>query len=393
MEKFCFDVPVDRSGIGNMKGMMADTLPNKEQILILAGAEMDFPTAPVICQAISEFAQKGIYGFTLPDETYRESIVNWMKKVRNISVQAEDIVPTLGTIMALNTAIRAFTDTGDGVIIQHPSYYRHDSAVQNNGRNIVVNHLKERDGVYQIDFQSLEKQFADEKNKMMILCNPQNPTGKVFSKEELKQIADLAEKYDMIIFSDEIFAEITYGDHTAVPYASIDETHSLLCTSLGKVYNFTGVNHANVIIKNEELRERYLKQRKIDHFGSIDPFFYTALTAGYSEEGYQWIQQMKAQVWKNYLQIKNTLGKYMPEIVTSPLEGGFTLWIDFRKLKLNAAELKKFLEQDAMILGDSGEEYGSAGSGFFRFNIAITEKMVETFLTRLHLVYQKRFVK
>ncbi len=390
MATFDFETPVNRTGTGNMKGAMQTASGENRNILVLSGAEMDFMTAPVIRKAVADFAMRGIYGFTLPDESYLDKICHWMQTVRNLEVKKEEIVPTLGTIMGLNTAIRAFTKPGDGVIIQHPSYYRHDVAVKNNGREVVSNLLQENDGIYQIDFSALEEQMSKEKNKLLILCNPHNPTGKIFTRDDLIRISELSRKYEVIVFSDEIFAEITFDSKKALSYADIDETYSIISTSLGKVFNFTGVNQANLIIKNPTLRDRYLKQRKTDHFGSLDPFFYTALHAGYSRQGYEWITQMCAHVWQNYQTIKNEIEKNLPYIGISPLEGGFVLWADFRRLGLSDSELQERMEKDAGILGDPGWEYGPGGSGFYRFNIAVPHSVVPVFLERIKILCESQ---
>lgn len=380
---FDFDIPVDRSGIGNMKESFAAESPLGDRAVVLSGAEMDFATAPVIRNALSDFAKRGIYGFTIPDLRYQQTIQAWMKEVRNLKVEIDEIVPTLGTIFAMNTAIRAFTSEDDGVIVQHPSYYRYDAGIQSNMRRVVSNPMLEKNGSYSIDFDSLEQCMADKRNKLLILCNPHNPTGKVFTKEALKQIRDLARKYGVIVFSDEIFAEITFSNHSAVSYASIDPDNSIISTSLGKVFNFTGVNHANLIIKNAALREIYIKQRAKDHFGSIDPFFYQAVIAGYSAEGFAWVEALKKYIWENYCELKEGLTAVQPKVRLCPLEGGFVAWLDLRPLGYSDAELKEFLEMKAGIIGDMGEEYGAGGEGFLRINIATPRNSIITFVKKL----------
>ncbi len=376
---FDFETSADRSGIGNMKGAFSQ----QPGTIVLAGAEMDCRTAPVIRSALAQFAERGLYGFTLPDGQYREKIVSWMEHIRGYACEPEEIVPALGTIFGLCTAIRAFTEPGDGVIIQHPSYYRYDVAVNKNGRRVISNPLIEESNAYQLDLDGLEEQMRDSRNKLMVLCNPHNPTGRVFPESDLKKLAALTEKYGTIIFSDEIFAEVTYGGHTVVPYVKVDPQHGITSTSLGKVFNLTGVNHANLLIRDADLRERYLQQRHTDHFGSIDPFFYTALTAGYSQEGWNWIQQMRDHVWENYQIIRQTLEHRMPEIAVSPLEGTYAVWMDFRKLGLSDQALQDFLTRKAHVLCDPGDEYGPGGAGFCRFNIATPRKNILEFMDNL----------
>lgn len=387
---FDFETPVDRAGIGNMK----DTLGPKEgdagSFVVLSGAEIDYPTAPVLRQALAEFAGRGVYGYTLPDERYKNAVIAWMKKVRGFSVGPEEIVPTMGTIFALNTAVRAFTNPGDGVIVQHPSYYRYDVGIKRNDRNVVSNPLIEKNGRYTTDFADLEEKMADPANKLFVLCNPHNPTGKVFDEGELKQIAALARQHGVIVFADEIFAEITFGGHVAHPYKDIGGDHAVVSTSLGKVFSCTGVSQANVFIQNKTLREVYLAQRGQDHFGSIDPFFYTSVLAGYTDEGYAWVQAMKEHTWGNYRLIQDFLAENLPYITVSPLQGCYVIWVDFRRLGLTDGQLQAFLEEEAHIIGDPGEEYLAGGSGFYRFCIATPRARIQAFLSQLQRACEQR---
>lgn len=388
---FNFENLVNRSEIGNMKNTLSNHA--SKNCLILGGAEMDYPTAPVIRKALSEFAQRGLYGFTLPDEVYYNAICTWMKKVREIILSPDEIVVTHGTIFGLATAMRAFTNEGDGVIVQHPAYYRYDAIIKKNKRQVISNPLKEENGQYTMDFSDLENKMMNPNNKLLILCNPHNPTSTVFDKNTLKKISALSQKYDVIVFSDEIFAEITFNDHNVVSYAKIDPQNSIISTSLGKVFNLTGVNHANLIIKNHILREKYLEQRNIDHFGSIDPFFYAAVIAGYSKEGYGWIKEMKTHTLYNYKLLKERFNSQMPILSISPLEGTYVAWIDCRKLGMDDESLIDFFENHVHTIVDPGIDYGYGGSGYIRINIATSHKQIELFLDNLELAYKNRKFK
>lgn len=385
----CFNIPVDRSGIGNMKGAMTDIAPHGS--VMLSGAEMDYATAPVIRSALVGFAQRGLYGFTLPDGPYLGSVCTWMKRVRGMdAICADMIVPTMGTTFALSTAVRAFTAPGDGVIIQHPSYYRFDQAILRNGRRVVSNLLIESGGVYSLDLADLEAKMADPQNRLLVLCNPHNPTGRVFGEEDLEAVARMAKRYDVVVFSDEIFAETVNSAHPVIPYVSIDPEYGITSTSLGKAFNFTGVNQANLIIPNAALREHYVTQRDRDHFGSIDPFFYTALRAAYTEEGHQWLSEMNRHTCRNYELIRLILAKKMPLLSASPLEATYVAWIDCRKLRMDDRALQAFWEE-AGILIDPGDEYGPGGSGFVRLNIAVPTPWIKEMLRRLQNAYDTSY--
>jgi len=387
-----FDTLVDRSNCGNMKGIETPRSLTEQGFITFQGAEMDFRTAPVIMEAIRKMADRGLYGFTWQDEPYNSSVRWWMKNVRNWEVPSEAILPTLGTIFALGTAVRAFTEPGDGVIVQEPVYYRYDMIVGRNGRVVVNNPLIERDGYYTMDFEDLDRKMADPRNKLFVLCNPHNPIGRVWDRGDLSRIAELANRHGVKVFSDEIFAEVTFDGHEAVPYSSIPgaECHGVVCTSLGKAFNFTGVNHANVIILNESLRDRYNTRRKADHFGSIDPFFYASLRAAYSQDGLDWLSSMKDYVYQNYTLIRDYFKDRLPILRVSPLEGTFTIWIDFRGLGMDDESLKRFLEEEALLYVDAGNQYGEAGKGFCRMNIASPRAYITKSLDKFWAACQER---
>ncbi len=383
-----FDTIVNRKNTGNMKGNEFAHLGDGEAVNLF-GAEMDYPTAPFIRKALSDFALNGIYGFTVPTDEYLSSVCGWMKNARGADVEPDWILGTLGTVYAMCTAVRAFTGLGDGVIIQSPSYFRHDSAVRRNGRRIVYDPLIEREGVYELDIEGLEQKMAHPSNKLMILVNPHNPTGKVFSEKDLMHIAELAAKHGVIVFSDEIFAETAQPGFEFRPYSSFDP-RSITCFGLGKAFNFTGVSQANVMIPDKELREAYEKQRDTDHYGSIDPFFYNAVLAAYSEQGRAWLKEMNANTAANHHMISERFRTSMPKLGISPLEGTFVAWTDMRRLGLEPAELKNFLEKEAHIYADPGDEYGAEGRGFYRWNIGSPRRMIDKALDKLEEAYCRR---
>lgn len=380
---FDFNTLANRSNIGNLKYSLLPESLRTRGLIGFAGAEMDFQTAPVIVQALTRFARRGLFGYTLPDEPYLQAIVWWMNHARNLKITPDEIVPTLGTMFSLGTAVRAFTEPGDGVIIQHPGYYRYEARLQSNGRRVISAPLIETNGVYSIDFSQLEQLAAKPENRMFVLCNPHNPTGKVFNPGELEELSRLARQHDLTVFSDEIFGEITYAHHTAVPFVDICPEKTVLCTSLGKVFNLTGVNHANVIIRDRQMRERFTAQRFADHFGSIDPFFYTALRAGYSPEGFAWVTEMRDYVWENYRTVQKFFSERLPTLRVSPLEGSFIIWINMNPLGLTEEELKEFLKKEALLIADEGWEYGPGGSGFIRMNIATPRERLSGALDNL----------
>ena len=360
---FQFDVDARRKGIGNMKGNMLAEIP--EDSVMLWGAEMDYPTAPCVRCALTAFAENGLYGFTLSSDEYTGAIRRWMQKMRKAEIEEDWVIPTMGTVYSLCTAVRAFTKKGDGIIIQSPSYYRFDRAIERNERTVVYNPLICEDGCYSLDFDDLEMKMSQPRNRLMILVNPHNPTGKVFSEADLLRIRDIAKRNNVIVFSDEIFAETAQPGFETRPYAVMDE-QGITSFSLGKSFNFTGVSQANLLIPNKDLREAYIAQRNREHYGSIDPFFYNAVLAAYSEDGAAWIHAMNAHTKENYELIRDTFAEEMPLLSISPLEGTFVAWIDCRKLGMNDDSLQYFFKNAAKIYADPGYEYGEGGSGRVR---------------------------
>lgn len=382
---FDFETLVDRSSQGSLRDSM--TLPQVKAagFTPFSAAEMDFPTAPCVIEACLERVRKGIFGFALCDRPYQDAVLRWMAMMRNWQAEREWIVPAYGTIFSLSIAIRAFTKPGSGVLIQRPVYDRYDQAILRNGRVPVNSPLRlQPDGSYQMDFADLEQKMANMDISLMVLCNPQNPVGRVWRREELKKLAELAEQYQVTVFSDEIFAEFCFLPQPVTPYASLPEAKSsaITCTGLGKAFNFTGVNHANNLIPDEKKRTAFTLQRNRDHYGSIDPLAYTSVLAAYQSDG-SWNRAVNELLLKNGDLIRKFFREQMPAVRTAPQEGTFTLWIDWRGLGLSDDEIFRFLEEEALFQTNRGREYGDEGLGFSRMNIATPTAEIEKALERL----------
>lgn len=390
--EYDFETRVNRRNIGNLKETLCPANIRAMDVLGYSGAEMEFRTAPSVIKAMTECVKNGLMGFTLCDERYREAVCWWMRTQRNYQIEPEWIVPTNGTIFSVATAIRLFTKEGEGIIISPPIYYRYEQAATRLNRRTCFNWLIEKDGDYTIDFEDLEQKMSDPNNKLYILCNPHNPTGKVWGKDDLERLSALANKYNVIVYSDEIFAEITFNDHICIPYSEIKGAgkHAIVATSLGKTFNFTGVNHANMIIADEKLRESFIKQRDADHFGSIDPVLYAALLGAYSEEGANWKDAMVAHVASCSDMIFTFFKTHLPQVKVSALQGGFVIWIDWRALNLDAEALKQFLVDEAFLELDQGADYGENGCGFTRMSIAVPKDDLKNSLNLLLKAAEKR---
>ena len=386
---FDFDTMVDRSGLGNMKTLITDEKLLQKNIPSFSAAEMDFKTAPSIIASLHRVVDRGIYGFTIADQTYRHAVGWWMREMRNWDIQNDWIVPVLGTIFSVATAIRLTTKEGEGVIVQPPVYYRYEQAVRRLNRSIVYNELKRENGRYQMDFDDLEAKMRRPENRLLVLCNPQNPIGCVWRTEDLQRISALAEQYDVTVLSDEIFGEMTFGSLTATPYSSIASRNSITVTSLGKAFNFTGVNHANAIIPDPGLREAYRAQRDRDHYGSVGPFEYASVLGAYCEEGKAWFLAMREYLAENVRLLEQFLAENIPEARLFPVEGTSVCWIDWSFLGLEGEALERFFIDRALFQAECGQIYGKNCGSMTRINLTTPRKQLEDALCRLSAVIEE----
>jgi len=276
------------------------------------------------------------------------------------------------------------TQPGENIMILTPGYHRYEQAATRLGRGTVKIPLADKDGRYFMDWDALENAMARPENKILVLTNPNNPTGTIFPREDLERIAALSRKYGVLVYSDEIFADITFHGKQALLYADVAGENDLAisCTALGKTFSMTGVNHANVLIKNAQLRQQFQLQRNADHYGSIDPFLHAALVSVYSPEGKQWLQALKEYVWSNYEFFKAFFRSRFPEIVISEPEGSFVVWADFTATGMTAEQLDQLLCKEGLFVGDPGEEfYGREAC--FRYSLAVPHRELERSLARL----------
>ena len=266
--KYEFDRLVDRTGSGSLKDAYMPQAVRDAGLVSYWGAEFDFPTCPAFSEGVRACAERGLYAFTLQTGAYNERVVWWQKQMRGWDIEPGWIVPTHGTIFALATAIRLFVGEGQNLVTIHPGYRRYEQAASRQGRGCAVSQMRCENGRYALDFADLEEKLSCPENALLVVCNPNNPTGAVLSEAELRRIDAFSRQYQVPVFCDEIFAEVTLNGATISPYGKIAGADSLAitCTSLGKCMSLTGVNHANVLIPNPELRERYTRQKYADHY-------------------------------------------------------------------------------------------------------------------------------
>lgn len=363
----------------------------REDTTVMAGAQLHVKTAPCIIEGLTGLVQSGLYGWTSSaDPQYISAIVRWMRDVRNWEIQSDWIVPSYGTLQAMCACIRAFTEPGDGIIVQQPVYVLYERCISNCGRRLVDNTLIRTGDHYEMDFDDLDAKMADPKNKLMILCNPHNPLMDVWARADLEKVALLARKHGVLVIADEIFAEHAFADGSIAPYASIDAARDncVVCTSLGKAFNFTGTSHANIIIPDEEIRRRYTLQRDSDHYGSLSPFMRVALLSAYTPEGKDWIDALMAFTRENEAVVRDFFGRYFPQVHICRHRAGTLLWADFRALGTEEEVLALF--QAAGVEPDMGSKYGEPGRGYMRMQIGMPRSELTGALERIRIAAQQR---
>ena len=335
-------------------------------------ADMDFRTAPAIIDALQKRVAHGIFGYTKVPEAYYDAVVRWFDDRHRWQVDSRWIIYTNGVVPALSAIIKALAMPGDKVIVQAPAYNCFYSSIRNDGCELFANNLIYQDGRYVIDFADLERKASDPKAKILLLCNPHNPVGRVWTPEELQHIGDICLRNEVFVVADEIHCELTYEGYDYTPFASLSERflqNSVTCVSPSKAFNLAGLQIANIIAADEEVRRRIDRAININEVCDVNPFGVIATIAAYNE-GEEWLSQLIDYLWQNYLYMKDFCGKYLPDFPITLLEGTYLVWMDCRKLGKSSEELEHLLIEKAKLWLNAGTMYGAEGEGFMRWNIA-----------------------
>lgn len=384
--------PVNREGIGSLQRSMTPQAVIDAGFQSFGGAEMDFKTAPSIREEVHRLADNGLFGFTLPADGYLESVVWWMANARSWPIDPSWVVPAQGTIFSVAAVIRMATDPGDAIITQTPVYYRYEQAATRLGRRTVHNRLRLAGDRYEMDFDDLARLMSDPRNKVLVLCNPHNPVGRVWGEADLARVAELALETGTLVVSDEIFAEMAFDGRRTVPFVSLPggAACGITLTSLGKTFGLTGLNSANAIIVDPVLRERFTVQRTADHFGSIDPLAYACLKGAYSPRGLAWMRGARDYIEANRAMVRRAFEGELAPMRMLPVEGTFVGWIDWSGFGLEGEELARFLSEEALVVVEPGEEYGEGCASYTRINLASTHEQTRAALDRLEKAVRAR---
>ncbi len=354
-------------------------------VVPLSIADMEFVAPPEITGALHRAADFGVFGYTMADEGYEEAVCGWMERRHNWSIRPEWIVNTFGVTHAILQAIHTFTEEGDGIIIQPPIYPPFRSCVEKAGRRVAENPLLVTGAGYEMDYDGLEALASRSDVKMLLLCSPHNPAGRVWRREELLRVSEICRKNGVLVFSDEIHFDFIHPPHIHTVYASLDEETAQNCivgTSASKSFNLAGLATANVIIPNGKLRKAF--QDKTGGFtGEYNSYFGLCATRAAYEEGEGWLDELLPVIRRNAQVTRDFLAAFFPSVKVSPLEGTYLIWADFRSLGLSLREQKRFMVEEARLWLGEGTIYGKEGAGFERINLALPTIYLESALHRL----------
>lgn len=382
--EYDFSRPTERRGTDSYKW---DSAPEAD-IIPLWVADMDFETFPGITEALQRRVAHGIFGYTRVPEAYYEAVCRWFGKHHGWHINREHIIYTSGVVPAVSAVIKALTLPGDQVIVQGPVYNCFFSSIRNNGCETVSNSLiyNKEELRYEIDFDDLERKLAHERARLMLLCNPHNPGGRVWTRDELTRVAELCHKYGVRVVSDEIHCELTLYDNEYVPFGSLPDelSHgSITCCSPSKAFNTAGLQIANIVCRDAEVRNRIDRAININEVCDVNPFGVIALQAAYSDEGYEWLTQLRAYISSNYDLLRERFARELPKCKVMRMEGTYLAWIDCSELHISSDEIEEMLMHENKVWVNAGSMYGTEGVAFIRINMACTSELLNEGITRI----------
>ncbi|GLX71274.1 MalY/PatB family protein [Paenibacillus glycanilyticus] len=377
--KFDFDERISRRNTNSQKW---DTAHGKDDVVPMWVADMDFKAADPVIRAMEHKLAHGVFGYAYIPDAYYEAEMNWWEKRHHCPIEKDWIVFTPGVIPALAVVIQAFTSPGDKVLIQAPVYNAFYGVISANEREIVENELVSQDGIYGIDFEDFEKKAEDDRVKLFILCNPHNPVGRVWSKEELERLAEICRKHNVLVIADEIHRDLVFGGSTFIPFAAVDAMNSITCTSPSKTFNIAGLKTANIVTANSELKDKIKHALHVNGLHDPNNFGVEALIAAYNE-GEEWLDQLLVYLESNRDYFLAFVEEKLPRLKVSAPEATYLMWVDCRSLGINSEELGRRLYEEAGLRINEGNMYGNAGDGFIRVNIGCTREVLTEGLERL----------
>ena len=376
--KYNFDELIDRRGTNSLKW----DIPEGE--LPMWVADMDFKTAPEITEAILRRADHGVFGYcTIPDEWY-DAYISWWRDWHGIEYTKYDLIFSTGVIPILSSSVRKLSTPGENVLIMTPVYNIFYNSIRNNGRNVQEFKLDYRNGEYSIDFEKLEKALATPQTSLMFLCNPQNPIGKIWDRDTLKRIGELAYDNGVTVISDEIHCDITDPGRSYIPFASVSEKcrdNAVVCISPTKAFNLAGLQTAAAVVPNERLRHKVWRALNTDEVAEPNTFAVQAAVVAFTK-GREWLDELRNYLYQNKQLVAEFIARELPMIRLVPSEATYLLWLDCAELGMTSKDLERYIRKSTGLFLSRGELYGS-GECFLRMNIACPASMVQDGLRRL----------
>ena len=381
MGEFNFDEVIDRSGTNSLKweNSGSNGLP-------MWVADMDFKTAPCITEAVMKRAQHGIFGYSVIPEEWENAYIGWWQRRHDFKISREWLIFCTGVVPAISSVVRKITTVGEKVLIQTPVYNIFFNSIVNNGRFVVENPLIYRNGSYEMDFADLERKLSDPQVSMMILCNPQNPAGRIWERETLQKVGELAAEYGVVVLSDEIHCDITDPGSRYVPFASVSEicaANSITCIAPTKCFNIAGLNTAAVVVPDKKLRHRVWRGLNTDEVAEPNAFAVQAAVAAF-EEGEPWLNELNEYIYAGRQLVTEFLREQIPELKPVQSDATYLMWIDCSALcGDDCGDFVEALRDETGLRVSSGGQYGSCGRQFLRLNIACPRARLEDGLQRL----------
>ncbi len=379
-----FDEVINREGTNSLKYDGKEKYFGTHDVLPMWVADMDFKTPDFIMEAIRKRASHEIMGYSIKPQQLFSAVINWMYYMHKWTIQPEWITTTPGVVSALNFGVLAFSNPGDKIIIQTPVYFPFFTAINDHKREIAINQLVYKNGNYTIDLEHFES-LIDTKTKVFILCNPHNPVGRVWNRDELLAMGNICLKHNIIIIADEIHSDLVLNGHTHIPMATLsEEIAAITITTMAasKTFNIAGLASSVSIISNPEIKRNFEKLPNSLHIGSINLFGATAMEAAYTH-GQEWLHQMLAYLENNVAFVEQHVRKNFPDINVIRPEGTYMIWLDCHKLQERVGDLKTFFVKNAKVGFNNGTDFGPGGAGFMRMNVGCPLKIVQESMKRI----------
>ena len=380
--KYNFDEIIPRRNTNSVKWDEAA----QDDIIPLWVADMDFRVLPQITEALRQRVDHGVFGYTHVPDSYYESVIRWFKDRHGLQgVKPSDIIYTSGVVPAISAIVRGLTLPGDKVLVQTPVYNCFFSSIRNQGCMVEENHLVYKNNTYVVDWDDFERKCADSRVRIFLLCNPHNPAGRVWKKEELQRMGEICQKHDVFVISDEIHCELVMPGNEYTPFASLSDgflKNSATCVAPTKAFNIAGLQIANIIVKDRNKRERIDRAINIHEVCDVNPFGVIATEAAYTEEGAEWLRQLNTYLFANYQFLCDFFSKHFPSLEVVKLEGTYLVWVDCSSLGKSSTEIVNNLYRHGVWMND-GVMYGENQGAFIRINIACPRKILEEGLLRM----------